>query len=172
MHYYFKVIAIVDEIVGGSYTMYAYESSIKTVSGFKHRMPKELKEEILKWAENKFNETNIKFDKIVIEEFTHTYQGIDWMENRGVKLSEDMLEMYEISKKECSEYEATIEGQKEFLINIRIPHLVFDIKDCRDLAEKLNMLDSQEYLNFLDELNKLSIDQDRPNTTEKGENLN
>lgn len=35
------------------------------------------------------------------------------------------------------------------------------IKAVRDFAEVYNLLDSQTYLDFLDELNKLSIDQDR-----------
>lgn len=39
-----------------------------------------------------------------------------------------------------------------------------DIKKIRQYAEKANYLDEQWYLDYLDELNKLSIDQDRPST--------
>ena len=36
-----------------------------------------------------------------------------------------------------------------------------EIKQIEDLSIKYNMLDEQEYLNWKDELNKLSIDLDR-----------
>ena len=165
MYYYVKVTAIVDKVVGGSYTMYRYESPIKTILGLKYKIPKELKEEILKWAENKFNEVSIKFDEIVIEKFTHSYQGLSWMKDEeGKEWTEDMLNTYELSRKEYEEYEKTVEAQKEYLTNYRIPQIITDIKYCRDLTEELDMLDSQEYLSFLDTLNRLSIDQDRPDT--------
>lgn len=35
------------------------------------------------------------------------------------------------------------------------------IKEIRQWAEENNQLDEQWYLNFLDDINKLSIDQDR-----------
>ena len=164
MYYYVKVTAIVGKVTGGSYTVYKYESPIKTVLGYKNIIPKELKEEILKWAEAKFKEFSIKFDEIVIEKFTHSYKGLDWMEQEGEELSEEMLKVYELSKKECSEYQETVEGQKEWLIDFEMPRVLFDIKDCKRLAEELEMLDTQEYLSFLDTINELSIDQDRPDT--------
>ena len=41
-------------------------------------------------------------------------------------------------------------------------NLILDkIKFIRSKAVELNLLDSQDYINFLDELNELSIDQDR-----------
>lgn len=162
MYYYVKVTAIVDKVVGGSYTMYRYESPIKTVLGFRHIIPKELKEEILKWAENKFNEVNTKFDEIIIEKFAHSYQGLSWMRDEdGREWTEDMAKTYELSKRECEEYEKTVEAQKEYLINYRIPQIITGIKECRELAEELNVLDTQDYLDFLDFLNEASIDQDR-----------
>ena len=39
--------------------------------------------------------------------------------------------------------------------------MIEDIKNIRDITEKYNSLDNQDYLNFLDTLNELSIDQDR-----------
>lgn len=38
---------------------------------------------------------------------------------------------------------------------------IYIIKTVRDFAEMYDLLDSQAYLDFLDELNELSIDQDR-----------
>lgn len=38
---------------------------------------------------------------------------------------------------------------------------ISNIELIRDMAEQFKMLDSQEYLNFLDTLNALSLDQDR-----------
>lgn len=39
--------------------------------------------------------------------------------------------------------------------------IIQDVKEIRNLTEKYNSLDNQDYLNFLDTLNELSIDQDR-----------
>lgn len=164
MLYYVKVTAIVNEIMEGSFTTYNYESSIKTTLGHKHWIPKELKIEILEWAKNKFNETNIKFDNIVIEEFTYSHQGIIWMQDRGIQISEDMNKIYEISKKEYQEYQNSKEGRLEYLINMTIPRVVQDIKNVIQEFSELEMLDSQEYLNFMDVINQLSIDQDRPDS--------
>lgn len=158
MYYFIKVTAIADEVVGGSYIAYKYESPIKTILGLKYKIPKELKEEILKWAESEFNKNDIKFDNIVIEEFTHSHQGLSWIKDKGEEWTEDMTKTYELSKKECEEYGKTVEAQKEYLINYRIPQIITGIKECRNLTEQLDMLDSQEYLSFLDTLNKLSID--------------
>ena len=158
MYYYVKVTAIADKVTIGSYITYKYESPIGTISGYKNIMPRELKDEILKWAEDRFNELGFKFEEIVIEDFNHSHIGITWMEDRGEKISEDMLKIYELSKKECAEYEKTIEGQKEYLLNLKIPSTIRDIKHCRELAEELKMLDTQEYLSFLDTINELSID--------------
>ena len=74
-----------------------------------------------------------------------------------LKVTEDEIRF--LTERELTEYR-----QKEFLLNYRIPRIIRNIKECRDLAEKLNMLDSQEYLDFLDTINELSIDQDRPDT--------
>lgn len=42
--------------------------------------------------------------------------------------------------------------------------IIKEIEDIRNFAEKNNLLDTQEYLDFLDTLNELSLDQDRPDT--------
>lgn len=46
----------------------------------------------------------------------------------------------------------------------RITNNINDILAIRKIAEENNLLDSQEYISFLDTLNQLSIDQDRPDT--------
>lgn len=50
------------------------------------------------------------------------------------------------------------------MLKQRIVEVIKGIEYIRDYAENNNLLDSQEYLSFLDTLNKLSIDQDRPDT--------
>lgn len=46
----------------------------------------------------------------------------------------------------------------------RIINSINDILAIRKMAEENNLLDSQEYISFLDTLNQLSIDQDRPDS--------
>ena len=165
MYYYVKVRAIVNNTFGGSYTIYKYESPIKTTyMTTTFNIPEELRNEILDWAVDKFNEVDIKFERIAIETCVHSYAGIDWMEDNGEKISEDMDRIRELSKKEVEEYSESIKGQKDYTLNWLIPRIIEDIKKCRNLAEELNILDTQGYLNFLDTLNELSLDQDRPDT--------
>lgn len=118
MYYYVKVRAIINDTLGGSYTMYKYESPIKTPNNiYKFHIPEELRTEILNWAEAKFNEVDIKFEKIVLEECTQSYIGILWMEDKGVEITEDMNKIRELSKKECREYRESPEGEKEYTLN-------------------------------------------------------
>lgn len=49
-------------------------------------------------------------------------------------------------------------------MNKQIETVINQIQNIRDYAEEHNLLDSQEYLDFLDTLNQLSIDQDRAPT--------
>lgn len=43
-------------------------------------------------------------------------------------------------------------------------NVIQEIERIRKEAEENNLLDTQEYLDFLDKLNWLSTDQDRPDT--------
>lgn len=55
------------------------------------------------------------------------------------------------------------EIKKELLIH-SYKDSIEQIESIREESEKQEMLDSQEYLNYLDKLNELSIDQDRKGT--------
>lgn len=46
----------------------------------------------------------------------------------------------------------------------RIINTINEILSIRRIAEDFDYLDTQEYISFLDSLNKLSIDQDRPDS--------
>lgn len=46
----------------------------------------------------------------------------------------------------------------------RIINTINEILSIRRIAEDFGYLDTQEYISFLDSLNKLSIDQDRPDS--------
>lgn len=51
--------------------------------------------------------------------------------------------------------------QIEEYLHALYKNTISTIELIRDMSETYGMLDSQEYLNFLDKLNSLSLDQDR-----------
>lgn len=51
--------------------------------------------------------------------------------------------------------------QIEGYLHALYKNTISNIELIRNMSETFNMLDSQEYLNFLDKLNELSLDQDR-----------
>ena len=66
-------------------------------------------------------------------------------------------------KEKCvNEWKVALNNAKpEILFKETFPLIINSIINARNVAEELNLLDTQEYLNFLDTLNQLSIDQDR-----------
>lgn len=149
-----------------------FESKIKTLfPENESRKSKELRKEIIQQLKEKYPKLNIVIEKIDVPyraEFLYKLKSyfrdndsevkrIDYI----IKKSEEQLEQYEKSEEYDQDY--TINEMLEILPTLR---------RLRWESEKYHLLDNQDFLFYMDELNKLSIDQDRPDTIEKGENLN
>lgn len=150
MYYYVKVATIRNHMVMSGFETYKYQSDTKCGSIIRN----ELTQEVLQWAKELYNENKIIYNDIIIETIIPSYLKLQAKEN----LSEEERNILEISKKEVEDYNNSYESKKEDLLEIRIPWIIDYIKQIRNTAEQLNLLDSQEYLSFLDTLNKLSID--------------
>ena len=156
MYYYVKVRAVSNGIARTSASGY-FNSNIKSAALIK--IKEELKEEALNRGKELLEEKE-GYDSIIIECLMPAYLHLQ----SETYLSEYEESILKIAKKEYILYTASEEGQREFLVCSTMPQVISDINNIRRDSERLGLLDSQEYLNFLDTINKLSIDQDRQDT--------
>ena len=161
MKYYVKIQGIRDEIVGPKYTTFSYESNIEDTRPYRHhKEANDLRKEIIEHFKNKsefFNEC----DYVVIEQIVPSHLGIQWEYlDKGKELSDELYELYEESKKECDLLSNKDSERRKYLIST-MEDIINELKYIRDEAISLNMLDSQEFINYQDTLNKYSLDPDR-----------
>lgn len=155
MFYVTRLHAISNGKIIASYTGY-FSSKIKSLL---HVLPEELKQEALAFGKDKFDQSEIldTYDSIIIERIDHYYLHCSSIYNNF----ETKKDIEEISKKEYEEYSESKEGKIELLKTFYMSVVINDLKRIRKQAEELKLLDDQDYLNFLDSINELSIDQDR-----------
>lgn len=147
MKYSVKIVSIKDNELSKILKVYDFVSNINYI--YSNPVKKqELIKQALDQYKNKFNE----YDNIAVEYIYPTAIAIE-KEFKEIPESEDIKNLYEESLKEIKEYQATEEFAKESLIN-NMTSTISIIQAIREKAKELNMLDSQEFLNFLDELNK------------------
>ena len=155
MTYYVKMKLVKNNLCfGQSIVSYNFKSEIKTLTP-------QTNENLIKEAVDFYTE-NIKksfndFDYLVIENIALSFIGLH---NEYKEIPEEYKELYENSKKEQNEIleskEYKIESLKETMQNVR--NVLGVIKEE---ATKLEVLDSKEFLDYQDDLNKYSLDPDR-----------
>lgn len=153
MKYSVELFAVKNNEIINRFKVYDYESDKIYLISTQNKQ--ELIDEII----NKFKETLKDFDNLIVNRLGPSYQILAQDYERK-KLPEEYKELFEQSKKECEEYQKSEEGQKE-LLKYYMQRSLNEIQEIKDYAVKINFIDSQEFLDFMDELNKLSIDPDR-----------
>lgn len=156
MTYYVKMKLVKNNLCfGQSIVDYNFKSEIKTLEPQNN---KELLKEVIDFYTENIKKSFSDFDNLIIENIALSFIGLHNEYNN--RIPEEYKELYENSKKEQDE----ILASKEYKINSLI-NTMNDVKNIikiiREEAEKLEMLDSQEFLNYQDELNKYSLDPDR-----------
>lgn len=156
MTYYVKMKLVKNNLCfGQSIVDYNFKSEIKTLEPQNN---KELLKEVIDFYTENIKKSFNDFDNLIIENIALSFIGLHNEYNN--RIPEEYKELYENSKKEQNE----ILESKEYKINSLISTMN-DVKNIikiiREEAEKLEMLDSQEFLNYQDELNKYSLDPDR-----------
>lgn len=151
VNYGFEIIGLKDKAVKISKTFDSYYSEIISVNPEKNEA---LIEEIIKFCKDTIEEFN-QCDYIYISQINPTYT---WILQKYPSEAKDAKRYYDESMELWNKHKEECEVQELILAAERT--LVY-IKFLRDKFEEKGLLDSQNYLNFLDELNKLSIDQDR-----------
>lgn len=143
-----KLIGIKNNRVAVNYTTYKYESDIIDISPIDNNS---LIEEIIQFYKDSkmFKDCN----SINIELIYPSHQLIQ-LNNK----EEAFKELYEASINIWDKVKTKTDIQYQ---NRLYKTIIDNILFIRDKTKELNLLDSQDYLNFLDTLNKLSIDQDR-----------
>lgn len=158
MVYYTVVITgTKDNLIGPERKFYDFESEIVNAK----QPSKELIAEIVEKYKDEFKDC----DFITVRSITTTPAALN--SDFGKNIPEQYKELYEKSIKAWEDAKQEVESQ---LIEIYYEQALNSIKKLRISAASLNLLDSQAYLNFLDELNKLSIDQDRPDNKKPNTN--
>jgi len=113
--------------------------------------------EAVNFYTEKIKEQFSDFDSLIIEAINLSYKGI---QNEFKEIPEQYKELFETSQKEKQE----ILDSKEYKIEV-LKNNMNNIKQflgiVRKEAEELEMLDSQEFLEYQDVLNKYSLDPDR-----------
>ena len=160
MKYYVKVQGIKDEIVKPKYTTFSYESNIEdTRPHGHHKEAKKLRKEIIEYFKN--NEFFDGCDYIVIEQVAPSYLGLEWEYlDKGKELSDELYKLYKESKKESNLLSNKDSERRKYLI-YTMEYIINDLEYIKNEAISLNMLDSQEFINYQDTLNKYSLDPDR-----------
>lgn len=143
---------------------YEFKSEINTLfPKNQSEKSKKLQEEIQQYLDKK-NPNTI----VVIEEIEALYDAHFILKYKEY-FREDSLfikkldYLFKESEDELRKYKESIEYDQDYSINLMLETIPL-IKKIRFDAERYNLLDNQEYLSFLDTLNRLSIDQDRPDT--------
>lgn len=148
MHYYVKMKLIKNNLgIGPSIIVYNYES----------KNTEDLVNEIVEFYTNKIKESFTDFDYILIERLDFSYKGLE-LENK--EIPEEYKELYETSKNE----EKELLESKEYKINVlkrNMNKAIEVLESIRKEAEELEILDTQEFLDYQDKLNKFSLDPDR-----------
>lgn len=147
--YGLRILGLKDNLAIVDQDIFNYKSEKVVIN-----LNKELLNEIISSLKN--NERFKDCDYLVVKEFNAAHKLI---ENRYAQdIPESLKETYTESKVlwDNVQNEVRIQHLKNYYLQ-----LIKEVEFIREQSEKLNLLDSQEYLNFLDSLNKLSIDQDR-----------
>jgi len=76
------------------------------------------------------------------------------------KIPDEYMPLYRESKAECDAYYESFEGHQK-CVKWEMNQILHEIESIRQRAKKYKLLDSQEFLDFLDKLNEYSIDPDR-----------
>lgn len=161
MLYYVLLNNVVNGWNTQSYIKYDYESKIVCTPLYNKEGRELLKEEVINQASknNCFDEK----EDISVSEIVPSYYKISQDRQNGLWPDKKTQELADISYKEIQEMRDSIEYKKDNFI-LALSSQINNLELLRKEAEELNMLDTQEYLNFLDTINKLSIDQDRPDS--------
>ena len=155
MYYYIKMKIVKDsQCLGQSIIVFDYKSEIKSLEPYNN---KELINEAVNFYTEKIKEQFSDFDSLIIEAINLSCRGI---QNEFKEIPEQYKELFETSQKEKQE----ILDSKEYKIEV-LKNNMNNIKQflgiVRKEAEELEMLDSQEFLEYQDVLNKYSLDPDR-----------
>jgi len=140
MLYSVELFPIINNQIINSYRMYDYRSELHDND--------ELVKEILETFKDKFGNfvvANICF-------------SCDAIEKNNVK--DEYKDLYEESLKEKEEYLNSKEVKQKILKG-KYKITVEEIKNLIEESKETEMLDTQEFLDFLDSLNQLSLDPDR-----------
>ena len=155
MNYYVKMKLVKNNLCfGQTIVAYDFKSEIKTLNPQNDQNL--LKEAVDFYTEN-IKKSFTDFDSIVIINIAPTSVGL---KAEYKEIPEEYKELYETSEKEQNEIieskEYKIERLKETMQNIKDV-----LKVVKEEAIKLEILDSKEFLDYQDELNKYSLDPDR-----------
>lgn len=147
--YGLRILGLKDNLIIADQDIFNYKSEKVVIN-----LNKELLNEIISTLKN--HERFKDCDYLVVNEFNTAHKLI---ENRYAQdIPESLKDTYEESKELWNKVqnEVNILQLKNYYLQ-----LIKEIEFVKKQSENLNLLDSQEYLNFLDYLNKLSLDQDR-----------
>lgn len=138
-----------DNMLGPAYKMWDYESEIVNI-----RATKELIDEIVNFCKDKdwFKDS----DSIVIKDVKASHLALQQEYQNNIP--ENFKKLYSASIEAWNKEEDNLE---KMLFEDNCNSIINNITTLRKKAEELKLLDSQIYLDFLDELNNLSLDQDR-----------
>lgn len=144
MNYTVTIQEIKDHMFTQTYKIWDYESKIIAIN-----LTKELAEEIIASLEDK---------NCVIKDIKASHLALE--QEFKNEIPKEFQDLYKKSKTAWENEEAQKVITNQYLKQ-GYNHALNEIRFLRNQAEKLNLLDSQDYLDFLDNLNSLSIDQDR-----------
>lgn len=147
----------IKSIKNGMYQMgrthFRYESDIVSVTPNSNTQEAEaLRNEVFDFFKDKFE----NYDSLMIEAIApaHEFLNNEFRGNIPQQYAEVAKESQELWEKVADE----VSRQWEIQL---MSNSIEQVNSIIEKAKELNMLDSQEFLNYLDTLNKLSIDPDR-----------
>ena len=148
MIYSFEAYAVQDNELKSSYKTYGFESNARI------RDKNILKDEILTYVKAKiFPEYDVILNSI-------SPSCLAIKQDYKNEVPEKLKEIFDRSTQEWNEYlQSDLYKEDKFISDLHIT--LKQVQLNRDKAIELNMPDSQEFLNYQDELNKASLDPDR-----------
>lgn len=113
-------------------------------------------DDLVEYAKSKIES---EFDNVFVDNVKPAYEGIAET-HKDKEIPKELQSIYSISKQEWEKYYASMEYKKSILCN-DMKRTLQHLAEIRKKAEEIEILDSQEFLDYQDELNKLSLDPDR-----------
>jgi len=151
MKYSVEILAIKEDEVIAKAKTYEFESN----EILNHLNKSKLAKEAINFFKEK--EKTLKDQTLIVDKIDFSCLAI---EKNFKEVPKELEQIYTTSKKEYQEYLKTPAWASDQLYYM-MQTLISNAKQIRQQAQVLNILDSQEWLDYQDELNKLSIDPDR-----------